>query len=87
MTRFRTLRVGDYVAARLASHELWILARVVREWKALDISNGEFMGMTEVSKSLALKKIIATLGFVHGVNLYLLFLVHELSFKFIRSPS
>ena len=34
-TRFRTLEVGDYVAAKMASHELWILGRVAKKWTAV----------------------------------------------------
>lgn len=56
ITRFRTLRVGDYVAARVASHELWILARVVREWKALDVSHSELMSMTETKRGALFKE-------------------------------
>lgn len=33
MTRFRNLSEGDYVAARLTSRDLWILARVVQDWQ------------------------------------------------------
>jgi len=32
MSRFRNMEIGDYVAARLTSRDLWILARVVKDW-------------------------------------------------------
>eukprot|EP00804_Cyclotella_cryptica_P018529 CCRYP_004340-RA/>CCRYP_004340-RA protein AED:0.31 eAED:0.31 QI:280/1/1/1/0.66/0.42/7/1189/509 len=31
-TRYRTLEPGDFVAAKVSSQDLWILARVVKEW-------------------------------------------------------
>jgi predicted RecA/RadA family phage recombinase len=36
-TRFRTLHKGDYVAAKLDSRDLWILARVVKQWNAAEV--------------------------------------------------
>ena len=33
--RFRSLRQGDFVAARLSSRDLWILARVLKDYKGL----------------------------------------------------
>lgn len=36
-TRFRTLHKGDYVAAKLDSRDLWILARVVKQWNAVEV--------------------------------------------------
>ena len=32
---FRSLRQGDFVAARLSSRDLWILARVLKDYKGL----------------------------------------------------
>ena len=50
ITRFRSLRAGDYVAARMASHELWILARVAKDWDALDVSHSELLNMSEAKR-------------------------------------
>lgn len=36
-TRFRTLHKGDYVAAKLDSRDLWILARVAKQWNAVEV--------------------------------------------------
>jgi len=49
-TRFRSLVTGDYVAARPQSQDLWILARVVRDWKENDVPSGaELLSMSVVS--------------------------------------
>ena len=50
ITRFRSLKAGDYVAARMASHELWILARVAKDWDALDVSHTELLKMSEAKR-------------------------------------
>lgn len=50
ITRFRSLKAGDYVAARMASHELWVLARVTKDWDALDVSHTELLNMKEVKR-------------------------------------
>ena len=36
MLRFRGLRVGDFVAARTTSRDLWILARVLKDYPGID---------------------------------------------------
>lgn len=36
-TRFRTLYKGDYVSAKLDSRDLWMLARVVKQWNAVEV--------------------------------------------------
>jgi hypothetical protein len=41
--RFRALRVGDYVAAKLSSRDLWILARVVQPYPGMSISAHDFL--------------------------------------------
>jgi len=57
-TRFRTLEVGDYVAAKMASHDLWILARVAKRWNSVIGTSYKQMagGMTDKSKRDALFK-------------------------------
>lgn len=52
VTRFRTLKEGDYVAARVTSRDLWILARVVKEYPALDVSPSELLSMSEARREL-----------------------------------
>jgi len=47
MTRFRSLKYGDYVAARPQSQDLWILARVMKDWDELDIPLIELITMNE----------------------------------------
>jgi len=50
LLRFRALRPGDYVAARLSSRDLWILARVVRDYPPIPMmSPNEFLKLTTVS--------------------------------------
>lgn len=46
--RFRGLRKGDYVAARLSSRDLWILARVVNDYPPLSMNPTEFLKLTPV---------------------------------------
>ena len=45
--RFRGLRQGDFVAARTTSRELWILARVLKDYPALDMAPLEFLQLSE----------------------------------------
>ena len=50
MIRFRPLKVGDFVAVRPTSQDVWILSRVVLEWKLpSSISREELMDMPIVS--------------------------------------
>ena len=51
ITRFRSLKAGDYVAARMASHELWVLARVTKDWNALNVSHTELLNMSEAKRT------------------------------------
>mmetsp|Transcript_2240 Transcript_2240/g.5519 ORF Transcript_2240/g.5519 Transcript_2240/m.5519 type:complete len:982 (-) Transcript_2240:847-3792(-) len=48
-TRFRSLEVGDYVAAKMASHDLWILARVAKQWNAV-ATYKQLTGLTEAKR-------------------------------------
>ena len=51
-TRYRTLKVGDYVLARPRSEEIWMLARIVQEW-ILPIALTDLMKMPKVSTQFA----------------------------------
>lgn len=51
ITRFRSLKAGDYVAARMASHELWVLARVTKDWDSLKTSHTELLNMSEAKRT------------------------------------
>lgn len=48
--RFRALRQGDYVAARLSSRDLWILAQVQQPYAGLDMKPVEFLQLSEVRR-------------------------------------
>eukprot|EP00559_Dactyliosolen_fragilissimus_P004295 CAMPEP_0184866050 /NCGR_PEP_ID=MMETSP0580-20130426/20493_1 /TAXON_ID=1118495 /ORGANISM="Dactyliosolen fragilissimus" /LENGTH=885 /DNA_ID=CAMNT_0027365503 /DNA_START=160 /DNA_END=2817 /DNA_ORIENTATION=- len=58
-SRFRTLRRGDYVAAKPQSHDLWILARVMKEWNEIDIPALDLMKLSKVKRDAALKVNVA----------------------------
>lgn len=46
--RFRALRQGDFVAARTTSRDLWILARVMKDYPGIDsVSPLEFIQLSE----------------------------------------
>jgi hypothetical protein len=49
VTRFRALKKGDYVAARFSSHDLWILARIVQDFRGPDFPVVELVNMNQVS--------------------------------------
>ena len=44
--RFRALRKGDFVAARLSSRDLWILARVLEDYKSFDVPPAKFLQLS-----------------------------------------
>lgn len=44
--RFRSLRAGDFVAARLSSRELWILAKVLKDYPGFDMPPVEFLKLS-----------------------------------------
>jgi hypothetical protein len=48
LLRFRTLRAGDYVAAKTSSRDLWILARVISNYPAVNMDANEFLKLTPV---------------------------------------
>ncbi len=62
-SRFRTLEVGDYVAAKRGSHDLWILARVVKKWEAVKIPYKQMREMSEVSRHSLFYFILTFISF------------------------
>jgi hypothetical protein len=44
--RFRSLHTGDYVAARVTSRDLWILARVARDYSSIHMNPDDFLKLT-----------------------------------------
>jgi hypothetical protein len=50
LLRFRTLRKGDPVAARLTSRDLWILARVVKDYPASNLPYSEFLRLSDTRR-------------------------------------
>jgi SGF29 tudor-like domain len=48
--RFRTLKEGDYVAAKLSSRDLWILARVVKDYLTDCGPAAEFLMLSEAKR-------------------------------------
>lgn len=46
LLRFRPLRQGDFVAARLSSRDLWILARVLKDYPGTNMAPLEFLNLT-----------------------------------------
>lgn len=49
-TRFRTLNEGDYVSAKVSSQNLWILARVVKEWNAVQMPLKNIVDMSDIQR-------------------------------------
>ena len=45
--RFRQLKQGDFVAARLSSRDLWILATVLKDYPGANIGPTEFLLLTD----------------------------------------
>jgi hypothetical protein len=48
--RFRPLRQGDFVAARLTSRDLWILARVLKDSPGFDMAPIEFLNLSDARR-------------------------------------
>ena len=48
--RFRALRQGDFVAARTTSRDLWILARVLKDYPGSDMTPLEFLNLSEARR-------------------------------------
>jgi hypothetical protein len=47
VTRYRALRQGDFVAARVSSRDLWILARVVKDYPGASVPPAEFLQLSD----------------------------------------
>lgn len=54
-TRFRTLNEGDYVSAKLPSQNRWILARVVKQWNAVQVPLKEILEMSDAKREALFK--------------------------------
>lgn len=48
--RFRSLRQGDHVAARVSSRDLWILARVVKDFPGVALPPAEFLRLSDARR-------------------------------------
>jgi hypothetical protein len=48
--RFRPLKQGDFVAARVTSRDLWILARVLKDYDGCSMGPNEFLLLTEAKR-------------------------------------
>jgi len=58
--RFRTLRAGDFCAARLTSRDLWILARVLQDYAGNDsMPPAEFLRLTTAQRLQLFKDKVA----------------------------
>jgi hypothetical protein len=57
--RFRALRRGDYVAARVSSRDLWILARVVRDYPSINMNPNEFLKLTFAKRDALFREKVA----------------------------
>jgi SGF29 tudor-like domain len=53
--RFRALRQGDPVAARVSSRDLWILARVVKDYPGTNMTPVEFLRLSESRREQVFK--------------------------------
>ena len=53
--RFRALKRGDFVAARLTSRDLWILAMVQKEYPSFDMYPAAFVKLTEQKRDALFK--------------------------------
>ena len=49
-TRFRTLNEGDFVAAKVSNQDLWILARVLQQWNAVDVPLRQILDMSDIKR-------------------------------------
>eukprot|EP00573_Skeletonema_grethae_P007137 CAMPEP_0201696086 /NCGR_PEP_ID=MMETSP0578-20130828/7854_1 /ASSEMBLY_ACC=CAM_ASM_000663 /TAXON_ID=267565 /ORGANISM="Skeletonema grethea, Strain CCMP 1804" /LENGTH=342 /DNA_ID=CAMNT_0048182027 /DNA_START=1 /DNA_END=1029 /DNA_ORIENTATION=- len=54
-TRFRTLNEGDYVSAKLPSQNRWILARVVKQWNAVQVPLKDILEMSDAKREALFK--------------------------------
>eukprot|EP00980_Cylindrotheca_fusiformis_P001141 scaffold319_cov97-Cylindrotheca_fusiformis.AAC.1 len=56
LLRFRALRQGDFVAARLSSRELWILAKVLKDYPGHDMAPVEFLNLTDARRDAVFRE-------------------------------
>jgi hypothetical protein len=54
--RFRALKQGDFVAARLTSRDLWILAMVQTDYPGYDLYPGAFVKLSDQKRDALFKK-------------------------------
>lgn len=54
--RFRSLRAGDFVAARLSSRDLWILAKVLKDCSGFNMSPVEFLKLSGARRDAVFKE-------------------------------
>lgn len=54
--RFRPLRAGDFVAARLSSRELWILAKVLKDSPGFTMAPAEFLKLSGARRDSVFKE-------------------------------
>jgi hypothetical protein len=53
--RFRPLRQGDFVAARTTSRDLWILAKVLKDYPGFGMAALEFLQLTDARREAAFR--------------------------------
>ncbi|CAB9509276.1 expressed unknown protein [Seminavis robusta] len=56
VTRFRALKEGDFVAARVSSRDLWILARVQADYPGFGMPPNDFLNLTEAKRDAHFKE-------------------------------
>jgi hypothetical protein len=59
VTRYRALRQGDFVAARVSSRDLWILARVVKDYPGAPVPPAEFLQLTDARRDQLFREKVA----------------------------
>ena len=57
--RFRALKSGDFVAARVSSRDLWILARVQKDFPGFSLPPNEFLKLTEARRDAHFRDKVA----------------------------
>lgn len=57
--RFRSLKVGDFVAARVSSRDLWILARVQKDYAGFTMPPAEFLKLSEARRDAQFRDKVA----------------------------
>ncbi|CAJ1943052.1 unnamed protein product [Cylindrotheca closterium] len=54
--RFRSLKAGDFVAARLSSRDLWILAKVLKDYSGFTMAPVEFVKLSGARRDAVFKE-------------------------------